>query len=1435
MRNVRRIKNRIQTSFRRFLDLYEKRAMYGRLLRLEALEARTLMAADCLVSQEHFDSAGLMAEGEAPAPVIGYMPPEPPDLANSKPWRGPGFGEPILPANTFLLHSRPSAKKTIYLDFDGFTARGTTWNTSNNITTIVSPAWDPDRNGPAFTNNELLEIQGAWQRVATDYAPFDVDVTTEDPGEANLVNTGGTDDRWGIRVVVTLTDFSNSGAGGFAFIGSFHWDYESNGATDTPCYVFTSTAMSVAAASSHEVGHSVGLSHDGTTAANPFQQNAEYYDGHGNGENSWGPIMGSGYYRNVTTWDDGTYFGTSNGTAGSNYGTGPKDLSTITQASNGFGFVPDADGNTDTSATTLVGTSIPGGRQSISKFATIEQPTDVDFFKFQTGTGIVDITIDPYVTDLWTSDGNGGYVNTIESAFFDGTRWNENQGSNLDVQATLYDAVGNVIAVSDPAGLRASFSNLSLRVGTYYIKVDGVGFGDPKANPPSGYSDYGSLGHYQIKGTIASSIEIAISDVSNYTENTPPIPIASDATFTTFNIDTFAGGTLQFAIGTNYQVGDQLRLASLGAGPGQISVAGSDIFYGGVLIGTVSIGVQNLSVNFNAAATSGSLQAVIRALTFEHTTDAPTTAQRLVSVFLDNADNGASNVAFAKVGVIPVNDSPVLSDASLQSIAEDTTNSPGQQVLELVGAAFRDVDIGSSLSGIAITTNTASSGTGIWQYSINSVQWAPIGTVSSSSSLLLSKDTWIRFLPALNFNGAPAPLRFRGLDDTFAGTFSTRTVRSTINVTSAVPNGPLSLSDSSLRTLVTPVNDAPVSLVSSPAFESYEDEFYSLVIPTNAWFSDVDDTVFQLSLNRTNGQPFPSWLTFDPVAGRLSGLPNNDQVGNYEFAVTAFDSFKASAVVTFTLSILNVNDAPTAINLIGDSVSENVSGVSVGTLFGTDPDAADTLVFSMVNVDTRFAISGNQLFVVSGRSLDYEQTPFVDLTIRATDSGTPSLFLDQLFRIRVLDVNEFAPALRATVFHLPENSPGLTTVGSLQAPDRDHDDQVKYRFVGTPPELFTIDANTGRIAVKASAALDYEIRDSYQFFVEAYDDGTPPLATASSVLVVLDDVNEFAPTIDSNAIFVSEKQTPNVAFAKVQASDLDTKQKLTFSLPQTENRFHIDPSTGELALTRLGIFDFEQSSVSSVVVRVTDTGGRFGDKTLIVNVTDANDPPTSAMVATTQVLSNVTDLDIGLISIADQDVGQTYTIQSLDDRFSVKDGRLVLASGKALSETDPLSITVPIVATEVGLNPASFQLSVGLTRIANPKPWQNRSNALNVDRSKPEEGNLVDPRDVLVIINSINSKQQGKLPFPRPASTLGQSDLDADGDGFLTPLDVLVIVNFLNGASSNGEGESSTSMSIQPSVAPMADSHFEREKESATIWLAAYQQLEEEIVRRRRG
>ncbi|MFO0119023.1 MAG: hypothetical protein ACK512_02835, partial [Cyanobium sp.] len=82
---------------------------------------------------------------------------------------------------TFQLHSSPTSSKVIYLDFDGHTTTGTQWNNRIIGSSFYSPAYDINGNPAIFNNEELSRIQQIWQRVAADFAPFDVDVTTQAP------------------------------------------------------------------------------------------------------------------------------------------------------------------------------------------------------------------------------------------------------------------------------------------------------------------------------------------------------------------------------------------------------------------------------------------------------------------------------------------------------------------------------------------------------------------------------------------------------------------------------------------------------------------------------------------------------------------------------------------------------------------------------------------------------------------------------------------------------------------------------------------------------------------------------------------------------------------------------------------------------------------------------------------------------------------------------------------------------------------------------------------------------------------------------------------------------------------------------------------------------------------------------------------------------
>ena len=447
----------------------------------------------------------------------------------------------VDPSLTFQLQSRPSASKIIYLDFNGHTTSGTSWNDSTMGTSFYSPAYDTDGNPATFSDNELISIQEIWQRAAEDFSPFDVNVTLQEPPTNWLSKEGSTDSNWGVRSVITSYGPYSSSGGGVAIPGSF------NSSLDDPVFIYNKSLTGVCEAISHEVGHSLGLSHDGTSTST-------YYSGHGGtDETSWAPIMGNSYYHNVTTWDDGTYTDSNNTGSTANYGKGADDLAIIT-GNNGFSFSPDLVGNDLATATSL---AITGG--TASQFGTIETRVDSDWFSFSlVDTGDINLTFDPYYYRAYIdADGVwGGPTTTYLSRISDinsSTLYPDN-ASNLDLAADLYNSQGDLLYRADSPGLATSIALQGLAAGTYYLKLDGVGCGDPTASTPTGYTDYASIGNYMISGTIASTanrtndpvITLSISPASiseDGSENLVYTFTRSTATTNPLNINFTVSGT----------------------------------------------------------------------------------------------------------------------------------------------------------------------------------------------------------------------------------------------------------------------------------------------------------------------------------------------------------------------------------------------------------------------------------------------------------------------------------------------------------------------------------------------------------------------------------------------------------------------------------------------------------------------------------------------------------------------------------------------------------------------------------------------------------------------------------------------------------------------------------------------------------------------------
>ena len=370
-------------------------------------------------------------------------------------------------SQTFLIHSKPGLTRVLYLDFNGHTTTGTQWNTSYTAgAAFTTPAYDTDGVPGSFSSAELANIQEIWKRVSEDYAPYDVDVTTEEPPLESLRKTTSTDTAYGIRMVIggSSYDWLGAGAGGVAYLGCFSWN------TDTPAFVFPAQLGNgypkyVAEAINHECGHTVGLYHDGQT------NGTEYYAG----ANGWAPIMGVGYYADVTQFSKGEY-SLANNTQ--------DDLTVIS------GYIPrsaDLVGNDILTATPVTTTSV-------NVTGIIESHTDADLFKFNVGAGTMTFNATPATPD-----------------------------ANLDIALSLYNGSGNLITSSDPSGLSSSLT-YTVPAGTYYLSVDGVGVG----TADTGYTDYASIGQFSLIGTVPGSqgqSPVAVVNQSGPTTGTAPFTV----------------------------------------------------------------------------------------------------------------------------------------------------------------------------------------------------------------------------------------------------------------------------------------------------------------------------------------------------------------------------------------------------------------------------------------------------------------------------------------------------------------------------------------------------------------------------------------------------------------------------------------------------------------------------------------------------------------------------------------------------------------------------------------------------------------------------------------------------------------------------------------------------------------------------------------------
>ncbi|MBO7725850.1 MAG: hypothetical protein J6S40_05225 [Thermoguttaceae bacterium] len=385
------------------------------------------------------------------------------------------------------LSSKPDSLYTIYLDFDGHVTTNTNWNWGAHPV-IESPRFtlDGDTEKTEFSASEKAAIYDIWLRVAEDFMPFDVNVTTVEPSSVSFAEGRSQ------RVVIggRNTDWYGSGVLGISLRSSF------TKKSDTPNFVFSESIgydiNGIAVTVSHEVGHTLGLGHKGKGKRSYF-----------NGLNGWGPIMGNPLSMELTQWSKGEYAEATDTV---------DELLTIT-TKNGFGYREDDYADTFDGAEVLTITDGVGEITGI-----IERNTDVDCFVFESDGSALDF-------------------------FVGGISW----VTNLDVLVKLYSEDYELIRTYDPSDRLDVEFVFTEAAGIYFLTVEGTGC---ETGSPGIYSDYGSLGSYTVragstKRLVVTTLEDSF-DSDGFLSLREALLLAEDRAVITFD-PSLAGGTVQLA------------------------------------------------------------------------------------------------------------------------------------------------------------------------------------------------------------------------------------------------------------------------------------------------------------------------------------------------------------------------------------------------------------------------------------------------------------------------------------------------------------------------------------------------------------------------------------------------------------------------------------------------------------------------------------------------------------------------------------------------------------------------------------------------------------------------------------------------------------------------------------------------------------------------
>ncbi|XP_049897723.1 protocadherin beta-15-like [Epinephelus moara] len=348
---------------------------------------------------------------------------------------------------------------------------------------------------------------------------------------------------------------------------------------------------------------------------------------------------------------------------------------------------------------------------------------------------------------------------------------------------------------------------------------------------------------------------------------------------------------------------------------------------------------------------------------------------------------------------------------------------------------------------------------------------------------------------------------------------------------------------------------------------------------------------------------------------RVAGAIDYEKVSSYEMQISAKDGLGLVSYATLIIDITDINDNAPVIYLksLTNPIPENVSpGTEVGIINVQDRDSEN-------NRQVRCSIQQNAPFklvpsiknyysLVTTGQLDREVVSDYNITITATDEGSPPLSSSKTVELSVADINDNPPVFEEQSYsaYVSENNKPGSTLCSVSARDPDwrQNGTVIYSLLpgevnGAPVSSYvSVNGDTG--VIHAVRSFDYEQFRSFKVHVMGRDNGSPPLSSNVTVSVFISDVNDNSPQIlypgpEGNS-FMTEL-VPKAAHggslvSKVIAVDADSGQNawLSYDIVKSTDPglFTIGVHSGEIRTQR----DISESDSmkQNLIVSVKDNG-----------------------------------------------------------------------------------------------------------------------------------------------------------------------------------------------------------------------------------------------------